>query len=247
MLHPADRPALKKKAKETLRANSPAIYLVGILCSLLTSVGVLATEWPSVRMLLRAETVEEMVRIYQAGPVVSTGFALSVATFVMTMFVNLVGFGWSLYTLRAARGEDTGGVETLFSCFQQFWRFLLAHLLMSLFTFLWSMLFVIPGIIASFSYSQTIYIMLDDPKISPLAAISASKQLMRGHKFEYFTLMLSFLGWAYLSVFTLGLLGIWLNPYMQVTMANYYNALIGWQPLQPEEPVSAEPEDWWNQ
>ena len=247
MLHPADRPALKQKAKEALRNNSPKIYLVGILSSLLTTVGVGATEWSTLRVVLQADTVEEMAYLLEQSQAISAGFALTAATFVMTMFVNLVGFGWSLYTLRAARGEDTGGVETLFACFQQFWRFLLAHLLMSLFTFLWSMLFVIPGIIASFSYSQTIYIMLDDPKISPLAAISASKQLMRGHKFEYFMLMLSFLGWAYLSVFTFGLLGIWLNPYMQVTFANYYNALIGWQPRQPEEPVSAEPEDWWNQ
>ena len=91
--------------------------------------------------------------------------------------------------------------------------------------------------------------MLDNPDISPLEAIAASKQLMRGHKMEYFILELSFLGWAYLSVFTFGLLGIWLNPYMQVTFANYYNALIGWQPAQPqtEEFTPPEPEDWWNQ
>ena len=118
---------------------------------------------------------------------------------------------------------------------------------MNLFITLWSLLFVIPGIIAAFAYSQTIYIMLDNPQISPLEAIAASKQLMRGHKFEYFTLQLSFLGWACLSIFTFGLLGIWLNPYMQVTMANYYNALTGWQPRQAEEPMFSQPEEWWNQ
>lgn len=247
MLHPADRPALKRKAKEILRSNSPRIYLVGILCSLLTTVGATATEWPTIRVLLRADSLEEMLYLYENSAAVSTGFALSVATFVMTLFLNLVSCGWQLFTLRASREEETGGVETLFSCFQQFWRFLLVHLLMNLFITLWSLLFVIPGIIAAFSYSQTIYIMLDNPKISPLEAISASKQLMRGHKFEYFVLQLSFLGWAYLALFTFGLLGIWLNPYMQVTMANYYNALTGWQPRQAEEPIFSEPEEWWNQ
>jgi uncharacterized membrane protein len=247
MLHPADRPALKRKAKETLRSHSPRIYLVGILCSLLTTVGATATEWPTIRLLLRAESLEEMLYLYENSTAVSTGFALSIATLAMTLFVNLVTYGWQLFTLRASREEETGGAETLFSCFQQFWRFLLAQLLMNLFITLWSLLFVIPGIIAAFAYSQTIYIMLDNPQISPLEAIGASKQLMRGHKFEYFTLQLSFLGWAYLSIFTFGLLGIWLNPYMQVTMANYYNALTGWQPRQAEEPMFSQPEEWWNQ
>ena len=247
MLHPADRPALKRKAKETLRSHSPRIYLVGILCSLLTTIGAAATEWPTIRLLLRAESLEEMLYLYENSTAVSTGFALSIATLAMTLFVNLVTYGWQLFTLRASREEETGGAETLFSCFQQFWRFLLAQLLMNLFITLWSLLFVIPGIIAAFAYSQTIYIMLDNPQISPLEAIGASKQLMRGHKFEYFTLQLSFLGWAYLSIFTFGLLGIWLNPYMQVTMANYYNALTGWQPRQAEEPMFSQPEEWWNQ
>lgn len=247
MLHPADRPALKRKAKETLRSHSPRIYLVGILCSLLTTIGATATEWPTIRLLLRAESLEEMLYLYENSTAVSTGFALSIATLAMTLFVNLVTYGWQLFTLRASREEETGGAETLFSCFQQFWRFLLAQLLMNLFITLWSLLFVIPGIIAAFAYSQTIYIMLDNPQISPLEAIGASKQLMRGHKFEYFTLQLSFLGWAYLSIFTFGLLGIWLNPYMQVTMANYYNALTGWQPRQAEEPMFSQPEEWWNQ
>jgi uncharacterized membrane protein len=247
MLHPADRPALKRKAKETLRSHSPRIYLVGILCSLLTTVGAAATEWPTIRLLLRAESLEEMLYLYENSTAVSTGFALSIATLAMTLFVNLVTYGWQLFTLRASREEETGSAETLFSCFQQFWRFLLAQLLMNLFITLWSLLFVIPGIVAAFAYSQTIYIMLDNPQISPLEAIGASKQLMRGHKFEYFTLQLSFLGWAYLSIFTFGLLGIWLNPYMQVTMANYYNALTGWQPRQAEEPMFSQPEEWWNQ
>ena len=247
MLHPADRPALKRKAKETLRSHSPRIYLVGILCSLLTTIGATATEWPTIRLLLRAESLEQMLYLYENSTAVSTGFALSIATLAMTLFVNLVTYGWQLFTLRASREEETGGAETLFSCFQQFWRFLLAQLLMNLFITLWSLLFLIPGIIAAFAYSQTIYIMLDNPQISPLEAIGASKQLMRGHKFEYFTLQLSFLGWAYLSIFTFGLLGIWLNPYMQVTMANYYNALTGWQPRQAEEPMFSEPEEWWNQ
>ena len=71
MLHPADRPALKQKAKETLRANSPRIYLVGILSSLLTTVGVGATEWPTIRVMLRADSLEEMVYLMEQSQTIS--------------------------------------------------------------------------------------------------------------------------------------------------------------------------------
>ena len=108
----------------------------------------------------------------------------------------------------------------------------------------------IPGIIATYAYTQTFYIMLDHPDMSPLQAIRASRQLMRGHKFEYFLLQLSFLGWSFLSLFTFGLLEIWLKPYAEVTYAGYYNALINWRkpaPTAPEAEADPQPEEWWKQ
>ena len=79
--------------------------------------------------------------------------------------------------------------------------------------------------------------------------IRQSKALMRGHKGEYFTLCLSFFGWLLLSGLTLGILGIWLEPYMTVTQANYYNSLIGWQPAEAVLPDDAPPapDAWWGQ
>ena len=119
---------------------------------------------------------------------------------------------------------------------------------MDLFIFLWTMLFIIPGIIASLAYSQTIYIMLDHPDMSALDAIRASKQLMKGHKWEYFVLGLSFIGWSILSSFTLGLLSIWLTPYQYVTYANYYNGLVNWTGAPEEEPAGqAAPDEWWKE
>lgn len=90
--------------------------------------------------------------------------------------------------------------------------------------------------------------MLDDPGISPMEAIRASRRLMRGHKWEYFVLQMSFFGWSLLSACTLGLLFIWLNPYEAVTNAAYYNGLINWR-KEPQEPVEPEPspEEWWKQ
>ena len=99
--------------------------------------------------------------------------------------------------------------------------------LVGLFTFLWSLLLFVPGIIMGCAYSQAMYILADDPSIGPMEAIRRSKEMMNGHKMEYFLLGLSFMGWAFLGVFTLGILYIWLIPYMNATMANYYKSLKG--------------------
>lgn len=246
---PTDRPALKAHAKGCLKAAAPNIYLVAILCLVLTNAPTYVTEGPTLRLMLQADSLEQAMEIYQNGGAVG-GFALTLAVMAMNIFLSLVQCGWRLYCLRASRQEDTGSFETLFACFKQFWRFFSAQMLIELFVMLWTFLFIIPGIIASYSYSQTFYIMLDHPDMTPLEAIRASKQLMRGHKAEYFVLQLSFLGWALLTGFTFGLLQIWLEPYMQVTFACYYNGLTNWR---KPEPVTAEaepfpdPEEWWKQ
>lgn len=248
---PTDRAALKQHAKRCMKGCAPNIYLVSILCLVLTNAPTLITEGPTLRLMLQADSVEQMMEIYQnGGP--GGGFALTLAIMIMNVFLSLVMVGWKLYCLRASREEEPGGAETLFICFRQFWRFYCAQLLMSIFIMLWTFLFIIPGIIASYSYTQTFYIMLDHPDMTPMEAIRASKQMMRGHKAEYFVLQLSFLGWALLTGFTFGLLEIWLEPYMQVTFANYYNALINWRKPEPVSPEAEpqpfpDPEEWWKQ
>lgn len=99
--------------------------------------------------------------------------------------------------------------------------------LVGLFTFLWSLLLFVPGIIKACSYSQAMYILAEDPGMGPMEAIRRSKEMMEGHKMEYFLLCLSFYGWALLGVFTFGILYIWLIPYMQATFVNYHRSLKG--------------------
>ena len=107
----------------------------------------------------------------------------------------------------------------------------LTNLLGGIFTMLWTLLLVIPGVIKSFSYSQANYIIKDmaasGREIGATDAITASRMLMRGHKFEYFVLQLSFLGWAILATLTFGIGYLWLVPYMQATNAAYYRTIAG--------------------
>ena len=98
-------------------------------------------------------------------------------------------------------------------------------LLVGLFIFLWTLAFIIPGIIASLSYSMVFFVKLDNPDMGAMDVLRKSKQIMSGHKMDDFVLGLSFLGWVILGVFTFGILYLWLIPYMQVTYANFYNSI----------------------
>ena len=82
------------------------------------------------------------------------------------------------------------------------------------------------GIAVSYRYRLAYYLLLDDPDMGSLEAISRSKQAMRGWKGSLFVLDLSFLGWILLTPFTLGILGLWLNPYMGAAEANFYDYVV---------------------
>ncbi len=94
--------------------------------------------------------------------------------------------------------------------------------LVGLYTFLWSLLLIIPGIIAAYSYSMAPFILIDNPDIGVSEAIRRSKEIMRGHKFDYFALQLSFIGWAILACLTFGIGSLWLIPYIQLTSIEFY-------------------------
>lgn len=118
-------------------------------------------------------------------------------------------------------------ISDLFSQFNRFWDAFKVTFLVGLFTSLWSMLFVIPGIIKAYSYSQAMYIMAENPGMGALEAIDRSKTMMNGHKMEYFILQLSFIGWHLLGGITLGIAYIWIIPYISATAANFYKGLKG--------------------
>ena len=116
-------------------------------------------------------------------------------------------------------------INELFAHFNELLPALKVNLLTGIFVFLWSLLLVIPGIIKSFAYSQAMYILAENPGIGAREALKRSEEMMNGHKMEMFFLGLSFMGWYILGTFTFGLLYIWLIPYMQATMTNFYNAI----------------------
>ena len=103
-----------------------------------------------------------------------------------------------------------------------YWHKVWGMFLMNLFIALWSLLFIIPGIVKAFSYSMTPFILEEHPELSANEAIDHSRAMMKGHKFDLFWLLLSFIGWGFLCLFTLGIGYLWLTPYMETAVAGFY-------------------------
>ena len=156
---------------------------------------------------------------------------------LFTIFIlGPLSIGYFAFTLRLSRGVEVTATMPYRVFTKGFYgRFTLAYFMMNLFIILWSLLFVIPGIVKSYSYYMMGYILTDHPEMGWKEAIEESKRMMQGHKMDLFVLHLSFLGWILLSCLTLGILLIYVVPYMQQTEANFYLML-------KEEPVKVQRE-----
>ena len=113
----------------------------------------------------------------------------------------------------------------MFKGFNNFGTNCVAGILVAIYTALWSLLFVIPGIVKAYSYSMTYYILADHPEMTANQAIAESQKMMNGHKARLFVLELSFIPWLFLVSITIGLAAFYVVPYMQATMAAFYEDL----------------------
>lgn len=133
--------------------------------------------------------------------------------------------GYARFNLNLADGKPAAFAD-LFSEFHRFGAGFLMQLLRTVYTFLWSLLFVLPGIYASYGYAMTPYIMLDHPELTPNEAIAKSKELMNGNRWRLFCLEISFLGWILLAaLLTLGIGMLWITPYMEASIAAFYREI----------------------
>ena len=226
---PIDRRQMKLDAKAAMRAHRPSVYLVAIVFLLITLLLDWLTrklEFPGVdaRELWTAYGDPEAIRrIYITVSENHSAFGAFLSTVIRIMDVMLAG-GFTFFCLNVARRLEAG-FGTLFDMFGWFFRFLWLNILMAIFIFLWSLLLVVPGIIAAYRYSMAMYIFFDDPDKGALRCIRESKEMTRGYKGQLFVLDLSFLGWYLLCI--IPFVGIYVQPYTEVTKANYYRALSG--------------------
>ncbi|NLM09437.1 MAG: DUF975 family protein [Clostridiaceae bacterium] len=135
-------------------------------------------------------------------------------------------FGLCVFFLRFYRDHDSR-IENLFTGFNMFGKTLAVYWLSTLYVFLWSLLFIIPGIVASYKYSQAMLILFDNPEISASEAIRRSSAMMYGNKLTLFIQDLSFIGWFILSIFPGFYIGfLWSIPYYYTTRVAFYEDLV---------------------
>lgn len=132
--------------------------------------------------------------------------------------------GYVLYCMRIM-DQKTSDFNLLFAGFNNFVNTLVAGLLYSLIVLVGCVLLIVPGIIAGCGLSMTYMIMAEDDRISGIDALQMSWNMMKGHKWEYFCLNCRFIGWILLSILTLGILTLWVQPWMQMSFINFYRKL----------------------
>jgi uncharacterized membrane protein len=133
-----------------------------------------------------------------------------------------MSLGWAAFVLVLSRGENPR-FELIFDGFQRFGTALAVYLLVGIFVFLWSLLLIVPGIIAGLAYAQAFFVLADNRSMSALDILRKSKEMMRGNKWKLFCMGLRFVGWALLCILTLGIGFLWLIPYVAVSAAKFYD------------------------
>ncbi|MBR6345812.1 MAG: DUF975 family protein [Bacteroidales bacterium] len=143
---------------------------------------------------------------------------------LLQIFIILpLALGFSNAMLALVRSGERNITANMFKLgFCPYWKKAWGMILMMVFIFLWSLLFFIPGLIKAYSYAMTPYILNDNPDLSANEAIDRSRAMMKGHKFDLFYLHLSFIGWFLLCILSCGIGFLWLVPYVQGSVASFY-------------------------
>ena len=156
------------------------------------------------------------------------GFASILLLWGLITFIigGVIQLGYCRFNKNLINGTNPQ-FSDLFSQFNLFGKAFGLRIVTTIFIVLWTLLFIIPGIIASYRYSMAFYIMNDNPQIDIMEAISQSKSMMQGNKGRLFCLHLSFIGWALLSVLSCGIGFLWLGPYISAAEAAFYLEVSG--------------------
>ena len=151
---------------------------------------------------------------------------LTISATITLIIVGPLALGAAIFSLSLARGKEAR-LEQIFLGFNNFSTAFITYLLILVYVLLWTLLLIIPGIIAALGYSMTFYILVDDPLIKPQDALRKSKSMMNGYKEKLFYLCLRFFLLSILCILTLGIGFLWLIPYFHVTMAKFYDDIKG--------------------
>ena len=137
-----------------------------------------------------------------------------------------LSFGLNYLFLKQARDNQPMELGDLFKGFSEdFGQNLLIGLMTAIFTALWSLLLIVPGIVKAYSYAMVYYIKADHPEYNWRQCIAESQAMMNGHKMDLFIMDLSFIGWMIVGSLCLGVGTLWVSAYMEAARAHFYESI----------------------
>ena len=220
----------REKARNALSGNWGKAVAVGVVASLLTGGAVVTNTGAS-------GEGSGYLSFADHGVVITLATVAVVMSLIAIVLGGAVNLGWCRFHTNLVKDREDAQFNDLFAHFDRLGRGFVMNLVMSLFIILWSFLFIIPGIIATYRYAMVPYLMAEFPELKTMDAIRESKRLMQGNKWRLFCLQMSFFGWALLCVFTLGIGNLWLTPYMRTAEAAFYMHITGRMKEEKENPV----------
>ena len=217
-----NRKELKEKGKAAVKRN----YWKSVLVSAIFAAGVGGVGLYSNTAANTQSNAD--TALVSAGAVI--GFAviwvlvLAAAVLISVLLVNPLTVGVNKFRLNALR--DKGNVSDMGTGFDvSYKRNVKVLFFRDLYTVLWTLLFIIPGIVKAYEYRMIPYLLADNPDMDKAEAFNTSKQMMKGNKWRSFVLDLSFILWGILGGITFGIVNIlWVDPYKQLTDAALYEA-----------------------
>lgn len=227
-----DRTAVKLQAKQLIRESQPSMLTAALLYTLLTAL----IGWLSLRLTgVDTNTMNEMLQLASEGNSEAVMEMMTKATpsagaslidSLLRLAMAVVGVGFSLFVMNSVRRSQPA-LGNLLDGFGMFPRVLFLIILQIVLIFLWSLLLVIPGIIAAYRYSFAVYVMIDHPEMSAMDCLRESKRLTTGYKRQLFLLDLSFILWFLLTMIpVVGYIAqVYVTPYMESARVLYYEQI----------------------
>ena len=225
----------KRIALDALKGKWKIAVLAGFLAGILGGIEELETgirwnislpetrislSWTGEKFLWMRGNSPANVELFTSGHIVLVVIAIIIFV-VYWILGGAFTVGYARFNLNLIDGQDCA-VNDLFS-YLKFWgNAFAARFWANMYVILWSLLLIIPGIMAAYSYAMTEYILAENPMLSAGEAIRKSKEMMRGHRGSLFYMDISFIGWGILSILTLGIGSLWVTPYKKAARAAFY-------------------------
>ena len=224
-----NRPLLKTVAKSRMANTGLKIYFYTLFVMVVTAIPdvIIQLNMPALPINYAGGFEEMMEYFEQVSQDMSIPLMAGVVLMVYNIFVSIINVGYCRVCLMTAREEQIA-FRDIFEAFGFWVKAVLLMLVQGIIIMLGTLCFVVPGIILSFSYSQTTFVLIDNPDMGIFEILRRSRKMMDGHKIEFFVFDISYILWNMLTA-VIGVAAVFVLPYMNVGRALYYEHLCGYQ------------------